>query len=162
MTIYKMKKYITKIVMVAILTITILSCTVSKDIEAPKEILPENFRNQTAADTANSAGIKWKSFFEEPDLVKLIDVALIKNNDLQIAEKNIAIANLQFKQSKWGNIPQLNAYATAVTNRLSDNSLNGLSTSQFLGQQHLEDFSAGLNLSWEADIWGKIKNMPVL
>lgn len=158
MTIYKMKKYITKIVMVAILTITILSCTVSKDIEAPKEILPENFRNQTAADTANSAGIKWKSFFEEPDLVKLIDVALIKNNDLQIAEKNIAIANLQFKQSKWGNIPQLNAYATAVTNRLSDNSLNGLSTSQFLGQQHLEDFSAGLNLSWEADIWGKIKN----
>ena len=144
--------------MVAILTITILSCTVSKDIEAPKEALPENFRNQTAADTANSAGIKWKSFFEEPDLVKLIDVALAKNNDLQIAEKNIAIANLQFKQSKWGNIPQLNAYATAVTNRLSDNSLNGLSTSQFLGQQHLEDFSAGLNLSWEADIWGKIKN----
>ncbi|WP_073241887.1 efflux transporter outer membrane subunit [Flavobacterium flevense] len=153
-----MKKYITKIVMVAILTITILSCTVSKDIEAPKEILPENFRNQVVADTTNSAAIKWKSFFEEPDLVKLIDIALIKNNDLQIAEKNIAIANLQFKQSKWGNIPQLNAYATAVTNRLSDNSLNGLSTSQFLGQQHLEDFSAGLNLSWEADIWGKIKN----
>jgi len=144
--------------MVAILTITILSCTVSKDIEAPKEALPENFRNQTVADTTNSADVKWKSFFEEPDLVKLIDVALIKNNDLQIAEKNIAIANLQFKQSKWGNIPQLNAYATAVTNRLSDNSLNGLSTSQFLGQQHLEDFSAGLNLSWEADIWGKIKN----
>lgn len=158
MTIYKMKKHITKIVMVAILTITILSCTVSKDIEAPKEILPENFRNQAVADTTNSADVKWKSFFEEPDLVKLIDVALIKNNDLQIAEKNIAIANLQFKQSKWGNIPQLNAYATAVTNRLSDNSLNGLSTSQFLGQQHLEDFSAGLNLSWEADIWGKIKN----
>ena len=144
--------------MVAILTITILSCTVSKDIEAPKEALPENFRNLTAADTANSADIKWKSFFEEPDLVKLIDVALVKNNDLQIAEKNIAIANLQFKQSKWGNIPQVNAYATAVTNRLSDNSLNGLSTSQFLGQKHLEDFSAGLNLSWEADIWGKIKN----
>ncbi|MFL9830303.1 efflux transporter outer membrane subunit [Flavobacterium sp. ST-87] len=153
-----MKKYITKIVMVAILILTILSCTVSKDIEAPKEALPENFRNQKTADTTSSADIKWKSFFEEPDLVKLIDVALEKNNDLQIAEQNIAIANLKFKQAKWGNVPQLNAYATAVTNRLSDNSLNGLSTSQFLGQKHLEDFSAGLNLSWEADIWGKIKN----
>lgn len=144
--------------MVAILITTIISCKVSKDIEVPKGAVPENFRNQTVTNITNSADIKWKSFFEEPDLVELIDVALAKNNDLQIAEKNIAIANLQFKQTKWGNIPQLNAYATGTTNRLSDNSLNGLSTAQFLGQKHVEDYSAGFNLSWEADIWGKIKS----
>ncbi len=153
-----MKKYITKIVMVAILTITILSCKVSKDIEVPKEVLPENFRNQEGNDTLNTAAVNWKSFFEEPDLVKLIDVAVAKNNDLQIAEKNIAIANLKFKQSRLGNFPQLNAYSKVVTNRLSDNSLNGISTGQFLGQKHLEDYAVGLDLSWEADIWGKIKN----
>lgn len=126
--------------------------------ENSKIELPENFRNSTEIDTSNIADIKWKSFFSETDLVELIDVALAKNNDLQIAEKNITIANLQYKQAKWGNVPQVNAYANATTTRLSENSLNGLSTSQFLGKNHLEDFSAGLNLSWEADIWGKIKN----
>lgn len=126
--------------------------------ENSKIELPENFRNSTEIDTSNIADIKWKSFFSETDLVELIDVALAKNNDLQIAEKNITIANLQYKQAKWGNVPEVNAYANATTTRLSENSLNGLSTSQFLGKNHLEDFSAGLNLSWEADIWGKIKN----
>lgn len=126
--------------------------------ENSKIELPENFRNSIEIDTSNIADIKWKSFFSETDLVELIDVALAKNNNLQIAEKNITIANLQYKQAKWGNVAQVNAYANATTTRLSENSLNGLSTSQFLGKNHLEDFSAGLNLSWEADIWGKIKN----
>lgn len=126
--------------------------------QTAKPEVPENFRNVTKADTTNIADIKWKSFFGETDLVKLIDEALAKNNDLQIAEKNIAIANLQFKQTKWGNAPQVNAYANATTTRLSDNSLNGISTNLFLGKSHIEDYSAGLNLSWEADIWGKIRN----
>jgi NodT family efflux transporter outer membrane factor (OMF) lipoprotein len=34
----------------------------------------------------------------------------------------------------------------------------GLSSKQFLGTTHVEDFSANIALSWEADIWGKIKN----
>ena len=126
--------------------------------ETPKIGVPEIFRNSTSIDTTNTADIKWKDFFAESDLVKLIDDALVKNNDLQIADKNMAIANLQFKQTKWGNVPELNAFVTASSNRLSDNSLNGISTNQFLGKKHLEDYSAGLSLSWEADIWGKIKN----
>lgn len=120
--------------------------------------VPANFRNVTETDTTNIADIKWKSFFEETDLVKLIDEALAKNNNLQIADKNIAIANLQFKQAKWGNVPQLNASATASSTRLSENSFNGININQALGQHHVDDFSAGLNLSWEADIWGKIRN----
>jgi NodT family efflux transporter outer membrane factor (OMF) lipoprotein len=126
--------------------------------ENSKIELPEIFRNSVATDTTNIADIKWKSFFSETDLAHLIDIALSKNNELQIVEKNITIANLQYKQSKWGNVPQINGYANATTTRLSENSLNGLSTNQFLGRNHIEDFSAGLNLSWEADIWGKIKN----
>ena len=123
-----------------------------------KPEVPEHYRNNTVVDTNNIADIQWKSFFEQTDLVQLIDEALAKNNDLQIAEKNVAIANLQFKQAKWGNVPQLNAAVTATSTRLSDNSLNGISTNQFLGKSHIEDYTGGLNLAWEADIWGKIRN----
>lgn len=123
-----------------------------------KPEVPGNYRNITSTDTANIADIKWKDFFTETDLVQLIDAALAKNNDLQIADKNVEIAKKQFGQAKWGNVPQLSASATASSTRLSDNSLNGANIAQSLGQHHVDDFTAGLNLSWEADIWGKIRN----
>lgn len=142
----------------AISSLLLLTGLTALSQENPKIEFPENFRNSVATDTTNIADIKWKSFFSETDLVQLIDVALEKNNDLQVAEKNITIANLFYKQAKWGNVPQVNAFVNATSNRLSENSLNGISTNLFLGKNHIEDFSAGMNLSWEADIWGKIKN----
>jgi multidrug efflux system outer membrane protein len=142
------------------IAITLLSITFSTMAQKTKVTapVPNNYRNSTSTDTASIADIKWKEFFTQTDLVKLIDDALAKNNDLQIAEKNINIANLQFKQSKWNSVPQVNAFATASSTRLSDNSLNGANINQSLGQHHVDDYSAGLNLSWEADIWGKFRN----
>lgn len=159
MTTYKMKKYITKIVMVAILITTLISCSVSKDIETPKDALPENFRNASVSkDTTSIADLEWKNFFTEKDIIKLIDSAVVRNNDLQIATKNIEIAQYRFTQSKWNNVPQVNLGVTASTNNPSDNSFTGKNLNQALGQKHIDDFSAGATLSWEADIWGKIKN----
>ncbi|KQW99691.1 TolC family protein [Flavobacterium sp. Root420] len=154
-----MKKYITKIVMVAILITTLISCSVSKDIETPKDALPENFRNASVSkDTTSIADLEWKNFFTEKDIIKLIDSAVVRNNDLQIATKNIEIAQYRFTQSKWGNVPQVNLSVTASSSNPSDNSFTGKNLNQALGQKHIDDFSAGATLSWEADIWGKIKN----
>lgn len=154
-----MKKYITKIVMVTLLITTILSCKVSKDIETPKDAFPENFRNTSVSkDTASIGDLEWKNFFTEKDIVQLIDSAVARNNDLQIATKNIEIAQYRFTQSKWGNVPQANLFVNASTSNPSDNSFTGMNLNQALGVKHIEDYSAGVSLSWEADIWGKIKN----
>ncbi|MBF4471201.1 TolC family protein [Flavobacterium sp. HJJ] len=154
-----MKKYITKTVMITFLIVTIISCSVSKDIETPKDAFPENFRNASVSkDTASIGDLEWKNFFTDKDIVQLIDSAVTRNNDLQIAAKNIEIAQYRFTQSKWGNVPQVNLLVTANTNNPSDNSFTGMNLNQALGMKHLEDYSAGASLSWEADIWGKIKN----
>ena len=154
-----MKNHITKIVMIAILITTLISCKVSKDIETPKNAFPENFRNASiSSDTSSIADVEWKNFFTEKDIIKLIDSAVAKNNDLQIAEKNIEIAHYRFTQSKWGNVPQVNLLVNASTSNPSDNSFTGKNLGQALGQNHIDDFSAGASLSWEADIWGKIRN----
>lgn len=159
MTTYKMKNHITKIVIVAILITTLISCKVSKDIETPKDAFPENFRNASVSkDTTSIADVEWKNFFTEKDIIQLIDSAVTRNNDLQIAVKNIEIAQYRFTQSKWGNVPQVNLNVTASTSNPSDNSFTGKNLSQALGQNHIDDYSAGATLSWEADIWGKIKN----
>ncbi|MBF4494468.1 TolC family protein [Flavobacterium sp. MR2016-29] len=154
-----MKNYITKIVMIAILITTLISCKVSKDIETPKDAFPENFRNASVSkDTASIGDLEWKNFFTEKDIIQLIDSAVARNNDLQIATKNIEIAQYRFTQSKWGNVPQANLFVNASTSNPSDNSFTGMNLNQALGQKHIDDYSAGVSLSWEADIWGKIRN----
>jgi NodT family efflux transporter outer membrane factor (OMF) lipoprotein len=153
-----MKKYINTFAFMLLLALS--ACKVSKDIETPKAALPVAFRNAaTASDTTSIADIQWKNFFTEATLQKLIDSAIVNNYDMQIAVKNIEASQLLFKQVKWNYTPQVNLNVTASTSRPSDNSLNGLSLSTFgVGTKHIEDYSANLALSWEADIWGKIRN----
>ena len=129
-----------------------------QNIETPKDAVPQTYRNISSQDSTSIADLEWKQFFTETALVQLIDSAVAKNNDLQIAQKNIESAQWQLKQSKWNNVPQLDFQINAASNRLSDNSLNGLSTSSFLGKSHIEDYNAAFGLSWEADIWGKMRN----
>lgn len=141
------------------LIITFISCNVSKDIQVPKDAFPENFRNVSVSkDTTSIGDLEWKNFFTEKDIVQLIDSAVARNNDLQIATKNIEIAQYRFTQSKWGNVPQINLSVNASSSNPSDNSFTGMNLNQALGQKHIEDYSTGVSLSWEADIWGKIKN----
>lgn len=152
-----MKKYITTY-SVSFLLILITSCKVSKDVEAPKDALPDSYRDVTTTDTTSIADLNYKSYFAEPTLQTLISNAVAKNNDLLVAQKNIEVARLQLTQAKWNNVPTLNLQVTANSTNPSANSLNGISLSQFLGQNHIDDFTASAGLSWEADIWGKIKN----
>lgn len=136
------------------------SCKVSKDIAVPDLHLPEAYRN-AGTDTISIAKLPWKSFFSSPVLQELIDSAIIHNNDMQIAMQNLNAAGLVLNQSKLANLPTLSVGITATTARPSDNSLNGLSLNQFLAQKHIEDYTASAVMSWEADIWGKIKNSKV-
>ena len=109
-------------------------------------------------DTASIATLPYKDFFQEEAIRNLIDTAILRNYDMQIALKNIEAASLLFSQSKLGNVPQLNLNVSANSNRPSDNSLNGLTINQFAGTTHIEDYTAAASLSWEADIWRKIAN----
>jgi multidrug efflux system outer membrane protein len=134
------------------------ACSVSKDVVKPEPVLPAAFRNST--DTGGtSIGLKpWRELLHDAALQQLIDTALVNNYDMQIAAQNIQAAQLVLRQSKWGYVPDVRLQVSAGSTRPSDNSLNGISASQFLGTTHIEDFNAGLNLSWEADIWGKVRN----
>jgi NodT family efflux transporter outer membrane factor (OMF) lipoprotein len=141
-----------------LLLVVFTACKVSKDIVTPAAELPANFRNAVTADTNSIGDIKWKNFFRDVSLQRMISNAIGKNYDMQLAVKNIEAAQLLLKQTKWSYLPDARLQLTANSNRPSDNSLNGLSAKSFLGTTHVEDYSANISLSWEADIWGKIKN----
>lgn len=137
---------------------TLISCKISRDITSPEAPLPDQFRNNNFIDTTSSADVKWNNFFDDVSLQRLIDSALKNNYDMQLALKNIEGAQLLLNQTRWANLPSANLQVAASSNRLSGNSLNGLSAKSFLETKHIEDYTANVTLSWEADIWGKIKN----
>lgn len=143
----------------AVLLITLLvSCKVSKDIKTPEMGLPESYREVTTSDTNTITEIPWKIFFSDPKLNSLIHEALTNNFDMQIAVNNIESSRQTLKQAKWANIPNLGLAATAISNRPSDNSLNGSQLNNSLGANHIEDYTIAASFSWEADIWGKIRS----
>lgn len=133
------------------------SCAVQK-YKQPELNLPQTFRSEEEQpDTLGIAKVSYRDFFKDPVLVALIDKAMQQNNDLKVALKQIEFASLGYRQSKWGYAPKIDATVLgANVTRPSDNSIQGLQMGQF-GLTHAEDFNASVNLSWEADIWGKIK-----
>lgn len=147
-----------KLFSVAALVLFIQACRVSANLATPNPELPDQYRSETAADTNSIAKIEWKQFFTNSELRELIDSAITHNYDLQTALKNIQSARLLVKQSRLGYLPEAKLQATGSISRPSDNSLNGISLSQFLGQSYVEDYTVSVGVSWEADIWGKIKN----
>ena len=99
----------------------------------------------------------WKEFFPDTTLQKLIERGVTYNYDLQIALKRIDIAQQQVKQAKMLQLPRLDLRLAGTYNRPSKNSLNGISASSFLKSSHIENYITSFDLSWEADIWGKIR-----
>jgi len=146
--------------LVIVTALTITACKISKDVTVPHPDMPAAFRNDLTEDQDSSsiADLSIQDFFKDTVLQTLITAALNQNYDMQIAVKNIEAADLLFRQVKWNYLPDLSLQVNSAINRPSDNSLNGLSAQSFLKTNHVEDYTASLNLSWEADIWGKIRN----
>jgi outer membrane protein, multidrug efflux system len=151
-----MKKYIT-IITLLLTAIVFDACKVTKDVSV-KPDLPVAYRNAGSTDSNSIAAMPWSAFFKDPTLQQLIGNAIAKNYDMQLALKNIEAAQLVLQQSKLGNIPQAYLQVTAGSTRYSDNSLTGLEANQYLSVPHIEDYNANIGLSWEADIWGKIRS----
>ncbi len=150
-----------KLLAVSILSFVAWSCSTEKLVSNKQHApsLPEQYRDQGAVPQAGNIGsIPWRNFFKDPTLQSLIDSAIQHNLDMQLALKNIEAAQLSLKQAKASYLPAAQLQIRANSTNPSNNSMNGLSLGQFLGQHHVEDYTASVGLSWEADLWGKIKS----
>ncbi len=147
------------IVTIFFLTVVVLAaCRVGRNYERPALVVPAQFNSQPQAPSDSSiAGVEWKQFFKDATLLALIDSTLKGNYDLQLALKRIESAQSYVKQAKVAWLPSLGLQATASTTSPSKNSLNGISLNSFLKTSHIEDYTLAANLSWEIDVWGKIK-----
>lgn len=148
----------TKITFYSALLLVMLfaACRTGKDYQRPEVALPKQFGN-TAPSDSSVADMEWKMFFSDPTLQSLIARALKNNYDLQLAIKRVEEAHAYAKQAKVNWVPAIQAQAAASTAFPSENSLNGISLKNFLQTDHIEDYTLAPTLSWEIDIWGKLR-----
>ncbi len=134
----------------------LMSCAVGKKYTRTDLQVPETYKESVQV-TGDTVLLPWKTFFKDPKLIGLIDKALSRNNEVNVALKNIEQLDLIYKQAKLGLMPTLDLTAGANRSWASKNTLNGSLNEQFVGTKYMDDFSAALRLSWEIDIWGKAK-----
>jgi outer membrane protein TolC len=143
----------------AILTVTALlleACSAGKNYKRPDTGIPVSY-NTTSSGDSSLAVKPWREFFSDTILVNLIDEALVRNFDLQVAIRRVDVYQSLARQARSAWLPTLSVQASGSTVNPSGNSLNGISLSNFLGTNHLEDYTLGGTLAWEIDVWGKIR-----
>jgi multidrug efflux system outer membrane protein len=124
------------------------ACKLGPDYKRPVIDSPAEFSPGVAQDSL--ANVDWWEIFQDPVLRELIETALAENKDLLAAAWRVdeARAQLGFVRSEM--YPSFGFQADATRISPSDEAL-GLQFDDF------NDFSAGLGVSWEADLWGKFR-----
>src|SRR5690606_27393143 len=149
-----MKKRFLNILLIPALLFALQSCFVAKKYSRPEVVDEDYYRTDSLEqDSATIADISWKEMFTDPFLISHIEKALENNIDIRIALQQIVSAQAYFKQGKQGQFPTLNVNGRVNYQELARNSQFG---SFFDGSITQYELSAGL--SWEADIWGKIRS----
>ena len=148
------KQLIYRIFILGAVPLLLASCFAAKEYERPQELIDETYYRTDAIeqDSINMAVVSWRELFSDPILQEHIETGLENNIDIRVALQQILAAEAYFKQGKAGYFPTLDATAQMTHQELSSNSqFGGLFSS-------LDQYELSASLSWEADIWGKIRS----
>jgi len=145
------------------------ACTVGPDYEPPDftvETVPDQWRTtvetEMAADTTDLE--MWWTSFNDSLLTELIKRSEFGNLDLQAAVGRVAEARAIRGVAKGGYWPDIVLGGAYSYQKLSENGLQGAQAGQpgddggsSLLSDPFDSWTAGLSLSWEIDLFGRIR-----
>lgn len=118
----------------------------------------------TSNDSTNIARLNWKQYFDDENLIALIDTALKKNQELNITLQEIEISRNEIRARKGEYLPFVGLRAGAGVEKEArftrfgavDKNIEIAPGTSF--PEPFTDYQAGLYASWEVDIWKKLRN----
>lgn len=145
------------------LVLLLPSCGIPKLQQAePGAPLPDTFNGNTSCD--NSGQLYWAEFFDDPYLRGLVDQAVDGNQELKILYQEVRIANFEIMASRGEYLPKVFFRSGAGLEKPSRFTPEGAVEDQLLGApgkrfpEPLPDFLVATDITWELDIWRKLRN----
>ncbi len=135
-------------------------CTLAPHYERPAAPVSATFPTGEAYG-ANAAGnpaqttaadLGWRNFLGDPQLQKLVELALQNNRDLRVAVLNVQASRAQYRIERAALFPTVNAGAGQSDSRTPLD----LSSSK---TGYLNYYSVGLSAQWELDLFGKLRSL---
>ncbi|MBT1708398.1 efflux transporter outer membrane subunit [Fulvivirgaceae bacterium PWU5] len=152
----------------ALLLFAVSSCKVSNRVLKPANPLPSSFDFAPTTDSLTIAAQPWQVFYGDTCLTALIGAALQNNPDVQIAMENIRIAQSMYAVTRSALFPRMDGAVNARVDRFGEYTMNGVGNDDTNRSETLPEdkklpdpypeFFAGVNFSWEANLWGKLSN----
>ncbi len=146
------------------LSLVLYSCSTPALIQKEESASMPTGYAQNLTDTTNSAQLLWKDYFNDSYLSALIDTALSNNQELNIMLMEIAIAKNEVGAKKGEYLPKVGVgIGTGVdkVGRYTSQGANDANTDIAPGVEFpdpLGDLRLTANLSWELDVWKKLRN----
>lgn len=114
--------------------------------------MPQQWRYTPEFTQQSPVDDTWWLSFDDPTLNALIAAGIDRNYDVAMAMKRIAASRAAIGQARSGYFPQLDISASWTKEQMS------AVTTRFHGAHSIDDyFSLGLDMSWEIDIFGKVR-----
>ncbi|TRW90758.1 efflux transporter outer membrane subunit [Candidatus Methylobacter oryzae] len=134
-----------------LLPLSLTGCfMVGPDYQQPTTISPKTWRF-APAETVSANDRQWWKQFGDPQLTQLIEQALLYNKDLQIATATVEEYLGLYRVTRADLFPQIAGDASGQRQKLSSAEFGASDTPEF------NSIQASLNLSWEIDVWGKLR-----
>lgn len=159
-----MKQNKIKNLIIGSLLLILNSCGIPKIvIQENKVVLPTNYSDNLKVEN-NSGKLKWKDFFEDPYLQKLIDSTLVNNKELNILLQKVNRAQNEIQARKGEYLPSVGFGAGADVDKVGEFTRNGAVEKNLNVREEqkfpepLTNYKFGLYSSWELDVWKKLRN----
>jgi multidrug efflux system outer membrane protein len=133
----------------ALLSVLLVSCAMGPDYTRPGVSTPESFR-MTGKEGESIANLPWWELLKDEELQKLVSIALTENKDLKQAVASVEEFQARLGIARTDFIPQVSTTGNApALGRLTIVNIPGFPTPSSYYVQG--------NLSWELDIWGRVR-----
>jgi outer membrane protein, multidrug efflux system len=129
-------------------------CAIGPDYKRPPVAEPPTFRGQVTTEAESLADAPWWDAFRDPILKDLIREALQNNYDVQIAAARVQEARAAFVVTRSDLYPSLDYGISAGRAKLTPGVVG--SPGGF-APNATNFYSSTLTMSWELDIWGRIR-----
>jgi NodT family efflux transporter outer membrane factor (OMF) lipoprotein len=141
---------------VPFLALGLCGCLVGPNYKRPATSLPVEFPGAPAT-RESIADKKWFELFQDATLKQLVDTALEKNFDIQIAAQRVLEARAQYGITRANLFPTLDAQGSYTSVRSSS-----IGATPFIapGTNLAASYTqSGLQFAWELDLWGKLRRL---